>query len=154
MSSTEQFNQKLRQWTELMSSRSMADTVRFVKQADLSFAQLGALMQLHHGRQCGVTDIAARLGVTNAAASQLVDKLVQAGLVERAEVEHDRRLKALSLTAQGRACVEAAHQARLGWIAALSEQLSSAQRAAAIHTFDDLLAAAQALPAPEPAPAK
>jgi MarR family transcriptional regulator for hemolysin len=152
MSSTELFNQKLRQWTELMGSRSMADTVRFVKQADLSFAQFGTLMQLHHVQQCGVTDIATRLGITNAAASQLVDKLVQSGLVERAEVEHDRRLKALSLTPKGREWVEAAHQARMGWVSALSAQLTPAQRAAAVRTFDDLIAAVQALPAPEPAP--
>ena len=152
MSSIDQFNEKFRQWTDLMSSRSMADTVRFVKQADVSFAQFGTLMQLHHVQQCGVTDIATRLGITSAAASQLIDKLVQTGLVERTEVEHDRRAKALSLTPKGRQWVAAAHEARMGWVQALSASLTADQRAAAVRTFDDLISAAQALPLPEPAP--
>lgn len=152
MTSIERFQEKFRQWSEVFMARSMADTVRFVKQSDLSFAQFGTLMQLHHVPQCGVTDIATRLGVTNAAASQLIDKLVQTGLVERTEVEHDRRAKALSLTPKGREWVEAGHKARLAWTVTLAERLTPEQRAAAVRTMADLIAAAQTLPTPESAP--
>lgn len=152
MTSIELFQEKFRQWSEVFMARSMADTVRFVKQSDLSFAQFGTLMQLYHVHQCGVTDIASRLGVTNAAASQLIDKLVQAAMVERTEDEHDRRVKQLTLTPKGREWVEAGHKARLAWTVSLAESLSPEQRAAAIRAMDDLITAAQSLPAPESAP--
>lgn len=152
MSSVEEFKEKFRQWSDLFASRSMADTVRFVKHSDMSFAQFGTLMQLYHVHQCGVTDIAGRLGVTSAAASQLVEKLVQTDMVERTEDEHDRRVKQLTLTPKGRAWVEAGMQARMGWTVTLAEILSPKQRAAAIRTMDDLIAAVQTLPVPEAAP--
>jgi DNA-binding MarR family transcriptional regulator len=152
MSSVEQFKEKFRLWTEIFMSRSMADTVRFVKHSDMSFAQFGTLMQLYHVHQCGVTDIAGRLGVTSAAASQLTDKLVQSGMIERTEDEHDRRVKQLTLTAKGREWVEQGMQARLGWTADLAESLTPQQRADAIRMMDDLIAAVQTLPAPESAP--
>jgi len=152
MTSVELFQEKFRQWTELFMSRSMADTVRFVKQSDMSFAQFGTLMQLYHVHQCGVTDIASRLGVTNAAASQMIEKLVQTAMIERTEDEHDRRVKQLTLTPKGREWIEAGLKARLGWTVTLAESLTPAQRAAAIRAMDDLITAAQSLPVPEAAP--
>jgi len=152
MSSVKQFRDKFREWTDIFTSRSMADTVRFVKHSDMSFAQYGTLMQLYHVHQCGLTDIANRLGITSAATSQLVDKLVQSQMVERTEDEHDRRVKQLTLTAKGRQWVERGMQARMAWTVTLAETLSADQRAAAIRTMNDLMAAVRTLPAPESAP--
>jgi DNA-binding MarR family transcriptional regulator len=152
MSSAEEFKETFRQWAEVYMSRSMADTVRFVKRSEMSFAQYGTLMQLNHVQQCGVTDIANRLGVTNAAASQLIDKLVQTELVERTEDEHDRRVKQLTLTAKGREWVETATKARMDWINYLADLLTPEQRANAIRTFADLIAALENAPQPEAAP--
>ena len=49
--------------------------------------------------------IAEHLGVSNAAASQMVDRLVGMGLLERSEDPDDRRAKALALTEKGKALV-------------------------------------------------
>ena len=43
------------------------------------------------------------LGTTDAAASQLIERLVNLGLVERIESETDRRMKKIALTQKGRA---------------------------------------------------
>ena len=40
-------------------------------------------MQLHYRGNCGIGDISERFDITNAAASQLVDKLVQSGFIKR-----------------------------------------------------------------------
>ena len=152
MSSVKEFQEKFSQWNDLFASRSMADTVRFVKQSEMSFAQFGTLMQLHHVRQCGLTDVANRLGITTAATSQLVDKLVQSQMVERTEDEHDRRVKQLTLTGKGREWVEQAMKARMAWTADLAENLTAEQRAAAIRTMDDMMTALRSLPAPDAAP--
>ena len=63
-------------------------------------------MRLYHGKLCGVSDIGGHLGITNAAASMMVDRLVQMGLLERNEDRQDRRLRHLKLTEQGQALVE------------------------------------------------
>jgi DNA-binding MarR family transcriptional regulator len=97
-------------------------------------------------RQCGLTDVANRLGITTAATSQLVDKLVQSQMVERTEDEHDRRVKQLTLTAKGREWVEQAMQARMKWTASMAENLSSEQRAAAMRSLDDMMSALRGLP--------
>lgn len=50
----------------------------------LSVRQLleSVFMRLFHGGGCAVQDVGAHFGITSAAASQLAEKLVQAGLVK------------------------------------------------------------------------
>ena len=50
---------------------------------------------------CSVGRIAQGLGVSEPAASQLVDRLLRRGLVKRGEDERDRRLTRISLTETG-----------------------------------------------------
>ena len=81
-------------------------------------------------------------GITIPAASQLVEKLVQEGLVERTEAVHDRRRKHLALTADGRALVRASMDARLNWTRELGAGLSPERRATITQALADLIAAA------------
>ena len=130
MSTSKHFHSVMREWVELFMARSMHDLTRFIKQADLNMAQYSTLMRLHHLDHCGVSDVGEKLGITNAAASQLVDKLVQAGLVARTEAAHDRRVRQLALTDQGRALVNSSLDARLSWTRALADGLPPARRQA------------------------
>ena len=65
-----------------------------MEETGLSFSQINILMRLLHGGNTGVSEVGSQLGVTNAAASQAVDRLVQLGLIERTEDPDDRRAKA------------------------------------------------------------
>jgi DNA-binding MarR family transcriptional regulator len=112
----------------LVTHRSFHEHIRFVKASGLSMPQFNILMQLHYQRACGVSDISVRMDITSAAASQLVEKLVQAGLLERAEDPHDRRVRQLRLTDGGRELVEAALAARYRWVDELIERLEPAER--------------------------
>ncbi|MFJ7179079.1 MarR family winged helix-turn-helix transcriptional regulator [Streptomyces massasporeus] len=58
-----------------------------------------------------VTDLAAHLGVTKQAASQLVDEMVRKGYVERRPHPEDARARLVVLTGQGWACTRAAEEA-------------------------------------------
>ncbi|MFJ2830900.1 MarR family winged helix-turn-helix transcriptional regulator [Streptomyces sp. NPDC087263] len=58
-----------------------------------------------------VTDLAAHLGVTKQAASQLVDEVVRKGYVERRPHPDDARARLLVLTERGWACTRAAEEA-------------------------------------------
>ncbi len=89
--------------------------------------QIGALFRISHAR-AGVSELGDELGVTSAAASQMLDRLVQLGLVHRSEDPNDRRVKQLILTGKGQQIVYESIQARQGWLGELAEALSPEEK--------------------------
>ncbi len=145
MAASRQFNSCLHEWTEAFMHRSMRNFVRFAKGEGLSMGQMSVLMRLRHEGACGVSDIAAQLGVTSAAASQMIDRLAQSGLLERAEDPSDRRAKQLTLTSKGQALLQRAVEARDRWTQALGRQLDPERQAAVIAALGYLTEAARKL---------
>ena len=72
-----------------------------------------------------VGQVAAHLGVTKQAASQLVEELEQKGSVRRGPHPRDARARLVTLTERGRACTRAANRAAARAIAAWSEVLGA-----------------------------
>ena len=140
-----QFSQSLRQWMDTFVHRSMRDSARFVKTSGFSMPQFFLLMQVHHREHCGISDLSEHLEITNAATSQLVDKLVQAGLLERTEDPHDRRAKQVSLSPAGEAFIEKAIAERSRWVDGLATVLNTDERSKAAEALEILSAAAQKL---------
>ena len=68
----------------------------------LTFSQVKLLKLVALTDAYNISQVAAFLGVSNAAASKAVDRLVRRGLLTRAEAEGDRRAVELSLTEDGR----------------------------------------------------
>jgi DNA-binding MarR family transcriptional regulator len=128
MSSHEQFTEVLHTWVKVFMERSMTDFKRFMDESDLSPSQVNILMRLHFRGMCDVSEIGEQLGVTNAAASQAVDRLVGLGLIERTEDPDDRRAKRLTLTQKGRTLIEQGIEARSKWIEGLMDVLTSEQQ--------------------------
>lgn len=128
MSPTEQFTEIIRAWAEVFMHRSMADFRRFMGETGLSFPQINVLMRLYYHGQCGVSEIGSQMGVTNAAVSQVVERLVQLGLVERREDPDDRRARRLSLTPEGQVLIERGIAVRQQWIQDLATSLAPEQR--------------------------
>jgi DNA-binding MarR family transcriptional regulator len=145
MTDSIQFSQALRAWLEISTHRSMHERTLFAKSTGLSMPQLGILMQLHHKGRCGVSDISERFDITNAAASQLVEKLVQAGHLERTEDPNDRRVKQLNLTSKAEKLIESSAQRRYRWLDDLTSQLSTEEQAKAAEALVLLTKAAQKL---------
>jgi DNA-binding MarR family transcriptional regulator len=121
----------------------MRDFKRFMDETNLSFSQMSVLMRLFHGSNCGVSEIGEQLGITNAAASQTVDRMVQLGLIERTEDPDDRRAKRLALTQKGRTLMEKGIEARSKWIEGLTDALTSEQQNMIISALTVLAEAAQ-----------
>lgn len=124
MMQPEEFTQVLHQWVEVFMQRSMREFVQFSKDSGLSLSQLSTLFRIYHSKACGVSAIGDHLGVTNAAASQMVDRLVQLGLLERSEDPQDRRVRQLTLTAEGKKVVEESMAARRQWMVQLTDALT------------------------------
>ena len=128
MSPTKVLTEVIREWSEVFMQRSMRDFKRFMDLTGLSFSQINILMRLLHGGSIGVSEIGDQLGVSNAAASQAVDRLVGLGLIERTEDPDDRRAKRLALTQKGRALIEQGIEARSNWIKGIMDVLTPEQQ--------------------------
>ena len=128
MTSSSQLIQTLRQFMDIAMHHSIHERAHFAKTIGLSMPQFGILMQLHHRGNCAIGDIGERFDITNAAASQLVDKLVQSGLIRREEDPHDRRAKLLNLTEKGRELIQQGIEERYRWVDQLAVELNTEER--------------------------
>jgi DNA-binding MarR family transcriptional regulator len=127
MQSTDPFLTALQDWVGAFMHRSMRDFIRFAKDSGLSMSQMGALFHIRKGAS-GVSDIADDLGVTSAAASQMLERLVQSGLVIRSEDPNDRRVKQIVLTEKGQKTLKAGIQARESWMEDLLKMLTPEEK--------------------------
>ncbi|MGW4822097.1 MarR family winged helix-turn-helix transcriptional regulator [Streptomyces sp. NPDC004227] len=74
-----------------------------------------------------VTELAAHLGVTKQAASQLVDEIVRKGYAERLPHPEDARARLIVLTEHGRACTRAAEESAADAVRAWGEVIGEGE---------------------------
>jgi DNA-binding MarR family transcriptional regulator len=144
MSPTKELTEVIHEWSEVFMRRSGRDFKRFMDETGLSFSQLNVLMRLFHGSNSGVSEIGEQMGVTSAAASQAIDRLVLLGLIERTEDPKDRRAKRLALTPKGRTLIESGIEARSRWVEGLTDALTPEQQSMTISALTLLTEAARA----------
>ena len=128
MTKPDSFTQAVRAWVDISTQRSMRGWSHHAKATGLSMPQFSLMMQLYYRGACGLSEISERFEITSAAASQHVDNLVQAGLIERTEDPHDRRAKNIQLSAKGKSLIDKGIGERYRWIDQLAEGLSEKER--------------------------
>jgi DNA-binding MarR family transcriptional regulator len=122
----------LQKWLEVSMDRSMRHFICYARESGLSMSQLGALFHVHHRGSSAVTGLGDHLGVTSAAASQMLERLVQQGLILRSVDPSDRRVKQIVLTDKGLQVLRESIRAHQGWLYDLAETLSDAEKEATI----------------------
>ena len=147
MTKPTQFSQTLRAWMDTFMHRSMRGWSHFAKSTGLSMSQFSILMQLHHKGPCGLSEIGERFDISAAAASQLVDKLVQAGYLERTEDPTDRRAKLLALSDKGKELINQGTEERHRWMDDLTSKLSTEEQAKVVEALNILTEAVQTMEA-------
>jgi DNA-binding MarR family transcriptional regulator len=151
MPSTKPFPTILHEWTEVIARQNMREFKRFMDEADLSPSQINALFRLHFGGMCGISEIAGHLGVTDPAASQMVERLVQRDMVARTEDPSDRRMKLLALTANGHEKIEKTIANRRQWMERLTHEFNQDQQEMIASALEMLIEAAKRLENKTPA---
>lgn len=151
MSKNDAFTQAIRSWVDVSTHHSMRGLKHFAKATGLSMAQFTIIMQLYHRGACGISEIGERFEITNAAASQHVDKLVQAGFIERTEDPRDRRVKNIQLSAKGKRMIEKGMEKRYRWVDQLAKSLSEKEREETAAALTVLTEAARKLDPAQPA---
>jgi DNA-binding MarR family transcriptional regulator len=145
MTSSSQLIQTIRLFMDFAMHHSMRERVHFAKATGISMPQFGILMQLHYRHNCGVTDLSERFDITNAAASQLVDKLVQSGLIQREKDPNDRRARLLNLTGKGRELIQKGIEERYRWVDQLAAKLTPQERTKVAEALKIMTQAAREL---------
>jgi len=113
----------------LLLAGSTRSLYAMLADADLSMTQLKMLHVLVECQtEVSVKEIAEQLSMSLPNASRTVDGLLQRGLVERREDEHDRRVKRVGPTQAARDLIDRVDTARLQGIEAWAEDLSPVQR--------------------------
>lgn len=144
MPTSRDFENALRAWASVFMRRSVHEFIVAMKDSGLSTSQLNTLMRLHYRGSCPVSGISDELGLTAAAASQIVDRLAGMGLIERTEDAKDRRVRQVRLTTKGRGLVARGVDARIAWVRDLTRRIPPKELGVIIEALERLTEAADA----------
>jgi DNA-binding MarR family transcriptional regulator len=133
--------QDIFQHFEFFMQSSMQGMLGSMKQSGLSMPQIYTLMYLYHTGEVRISDIAVLMEVGKAAASQLVERLVQQGLVERVEDEQDRRARKIRLLPKSLPFIEKGFEVHRQQMQRVFASLSPEKRAAVQTAFMYLMEA-------------
>jgi DNA-binding MarR family transcriptional regulator len=122
-------------WRQILKG-STRDLYRLLAEVELSMTQLKLVHVLVERRtEISVKELAEELGMSFPNASRTVDAMLQRGLVERREDEHDRRVKRVGATDEARKLIDRVDTARLQGLEAWAAELSPVQRQALLDAL-------------------
>jgi DNA-binding MarR family transcriptional regulator len=145
MPASDLFTATLQEWVALFMRRSMRSFIQYARESGFSMSQISALFHIRREGGCGVTDLGENLGITSAAASQMLERLVQQGLILRSEDPVDRRVKQLYLTETGNQILHDGIHARQGWLNELGDLMTEGEKAQVTAALQILIEKAQLL---------
>ncbi len=118
------FVDRLHEWFDILRRTIMGNFFIYARDNGLTMPQFGAMFRIYHNRACGVSDIGKDLGVTNSAASQMLERLVQLKLITRSEDPEDRRVKQIVLTDKGNQIIQQTTTMYHAWMEELARSMT------------------------------
>ncbi|MCY0878069.1 MAG: MarR family transcriptional regulator [Firmicutes bacterium] len=102
-------------------------------------AQMNALVVLYEPKNLPMGELAELLGLTESAATRLVDRLLRMNLVRRERDESDRRVVRVRLSSYGRQLADLVFQRRQAQFTRVAERLTAAERQELVRGLNALL---------------
>ncbi len=115
----------------------------FQREECLAPSQWLALHLVGHQNGIGLKELAASLGITSSAATQLVDGLVKKGLLNRQPSDEDRRALRLSLPDESRKRISAMMEQRLARLSAVFGVLDDTEFQTLLDLIDKVITRSQ-----------
>ncbi len=128
----------LHQWSKVFVRRSMHDFMQYTRQYNLAMPHLSIILHLYHRGPASILTIRQTMAGSRSAMTQLVDKLVKMGLVQRTEDSHDRRIKDICLTESGIKVAEETVAAKKMWMKDLAESFPPKEQEQLISSLQAL----------------
>ncbi len=114
------------------------DSLTLMNDSGLTVPQLLTLQLLRLAGAHTVSEIADKTALSRPATSHLVERLVEMGLVVRAEDANDRRQKQVSLSEKGTAVIDRLSQARRSHVAQAIESLTPGTRGRLAEALEEV----------------
>lgn len=115
-------------WSSIFIRLSLYDFNRYTRSMGVSLGQMTVLMHLHYQGPCEITRFCDMMLITPAGASNMIERMVQQGVVQRAELPGDRRVRLVDLTEAGRRIVLEGIAMREAWVTQLVVSLPIEER--------------------------
>jgi DNA-binding MarR family transcriptional regulator len=110
-------------------TNSTPDFFRALSEADISLTQVKILHALDKPEaDLSLKDLAEEMSFSLPGASRSIDALHQRGLVDRREDEHDRRMKRVRITDEGRGLIRQLNELRVALLQQFVETLTDSER--------------------------
>ena len=119
-----EFREHIKHWLTQVIHRSMPVLRRHSGNDGLSMSHFGAMGLVIERGFSTVSEIANEMGVSNAAASQIIDRLVHDEMLIRMEDPNDRRVKHLVITKKGQEFMHEKFKGRIKKFMILLDALS------------------------------
>jgi DNA-binding MarR family transcriptional regulator len=145
--SSEQLADQIARFLAGVMRTAQTEVFQIVGELELSMTQLKILHILDgSGREMTPSELAKFIGLSPAATGRAVDAMTRAGLVSRRDDAEDRRVKRLTLTAEGLAAVSQITAARIAGLVRAVSDLDAEERAALSDALAPLLASVPSTP--------
>jgi len=115
-------------WSSTFIRLSLHDFNRYTRSVGLSLGHMTVLMHLHYKGASEVSRFCDMMQITPAGASQMIERMVQQGVVHRIESPGDRRIRLVELTESGRHIVLECIAVRQAWVSQLVKALSPIEK--------------------------
>lgn len=132
----------LNEWTQLLYQKNLSSLISSAKKRGISISQISTLYQLRYKGEMRVSEIADKLGISNAAASQMLEGLVEKTYITRSEDPSDRRVKIISISPEGLEFLQVSMDERYRWLNSLSDSLSKEELIHVLQAMEMLFAKA------------
>jgi DNA-binding MarR family transcriptional regulator len=135
---------EMRAWTAFLNAQAALLRqleAELVEKEDMTLAEFDVLIQLGLApdRRLRMTELSDRVRLSHSGVTRLVDRMTQAGLVERTRCDSDRRGTFASLTAAGKTRLRRARPVHLRGIRKhFGQRLSAAQLSAVAEALEPL----------------
>jgi len=130
-----QLKKAILDWSSTFMQFSLNDLSRYAHLNGLSLAQMSILMHIHYQGACEITRFSEMLQISRAASSQMIERLVQQGVVHRFQSSQDRRVRLVDLTESGKKVVLESMSARVEWINEIVSKISNEDHARYVNMF-------------------
>ena len=131
----DEFSRSLLDGMAVLVRVSLQDMMAYIHPKGISMAQMSVLYQLYYQGPCEVLAFTRAHSLSPAGASQLIERMVRQGWVERVDDLADRRVHHVHLTGLGRQLAFESITARSEWITRFAARLTTEEQEQIAYAF-------------------
>ncbi len=131
----------LQSFSEVMSKLLIDQYQQHLSELELTLPQAQVLRIVRRGGLLPIGQLAAELGITAPATTQLTDRLVRKGLIERQSKVDDRRTVLIKLSSKGVKLIEQFRRRRSEAFKGALAELEEAERAGVVESLAKMVEA-------------